>query len=191
MNIDNALYFKERKEWRKWLEDNGDTIPEIWLIHYKKHSNVVSISQNDAVEEALCFGWIDVKLKSVDEDRFILRYSPRKANSVWSKINRDKAEQLISQGKMTSSGLVKIEEAKKNGYWDAAYTNKTRDEIPVDLKKALMNLPIAWKNFESYANTYRNMYIGWVINSKTQETRSRRITEVVKRSALNKKAGSE
>ena len=106
-------------------------------------------------------------------------------------MNRDKAEQLIAQGKVTSLGLAKIEEAKRNGYWDAAYTNRTKDEIPVDLKKALMDVPIAWNNFESFANTYRNMYIGWVISAKTRETRNKRITEVVKRSALNKKAGIE
>jgi uncharacterized protein YdeI (YjbR/CyaY-like superfamily) len=130
---------------------------------------------DDAVAEALCFGWIDGKLKSIDEDRFILRYSPRKAKSVWSKINKEKAEKLIASGRMTADGLAKIEEAKKNGYWDAAYTNRTKYEMPDDLKKALIEDIDAWNNFENFANSYRNMYIGWVIGAKTEATRQKRI----------------
>jgi len=191
MNIDKALSFTDSQEWRKWLTENHSRQEEVWLVHYKKHSGKASIGLNGAVEEALCFGWIDGKLKSVDKERFILRYSPRKPNSVWSKINRDKAEQLIAQGRMTAAGLTKIEEAKKNGTWDAAYTNKVRDEIPSDLRKALMENTKAWNNFESFANSYRNMYIGWVIGAKTEETRRKRIIEVVKRSALNMKPGIE
>ena len=191
MNSDEALHFKVRQEWRKWVEGNSSSVKEIWLLHYKKHSNKLSISHDDAVEEALCFGWIDGKLKSIDKDKFILRYSPRKANSVWSKINRDKAEQLIAQGMMTRAGLDKIEEAKRNGYWDTAYTNKTKYEMPVDLQKALMEDSKALNNFENFANTYRNMYIGWVKGAKTGETRKKRIAEVVKRSALNRKPGIE
>jgi uncharacterized protein YdeI (YjbR/CyaY-like superfamily) len=189
MNMDEALHFKDRQEWRTWLEDNSSIVNEAWLLHYKKRSNKVTLSHNDAVEEALCFGWIDGKLKSIDANKFILRYSPRKSNSVWSKINKDKAEQLIAQGKMTKAGLVKIEEAKKNGYWDAAYTNTIKDEMPEDLIKALKADTKAWGNFGHFANTYRNMYIGWIVGSKTEATRRKRITEVVMRSALNKKPG--
>ena len=191
MNTANALLLKSSQEWRKWLDGNANGAQEVWLVHYKKHSGKTSISHNDAVAEALCFGWIDGKLKSVDEDRFILRYSPRKANSVWSKINRDKAEQLIAQGRMTRAGLAKIEEAKRNGYWDAAYTNKTKDEMPADLRQALVKHTKALSNFTNFANTYRNMYIGWINSAKTEETRKKRIAEVVKRSALNRKPGIE
>ncbi len=191
MDIANALLFKSRQEWRKWLEANASSAQEVWLVHYKKNSGKLSIGHNDAVEEALCFGWIDGKLKSIDKDRFILRYSPRKAKSVWSMINREKAEKLIATGRMTTAGLARIEEAKRNGYWDAAYTNRTKYEMPVDLKKALMENSQAWNNFENFANTYRNMYIGWVMGAKTEETRKKRIEEVVKRSALNRKPGIE
>jgi len=189
MDADKALHFISRQEWRKWLEENSSSAQEIWLLHYKKHTNKTSVSHNDAVEEALCFGWIDGKLKSIDGDRFILRYSPRKANSVWSKINKDKAEQMIAQGKMTQAGLARIEEARKNGNWDKAYTNRTKDEMPADLENALKEDLRAWKNFMDFANSYRNMYVGWVNSSKTDETRKRRIAEVVKRSALNRKPG--
>ncbi|MFH1381372.1 MAG: YdeI/OmpD-associated family protein [Chloroflexota bacterium] len=191
MNTNQALHFRNSQEWRKWLEENSNSFQEVWLVHYKKHSSKVSLSLNDAVEEALCFGWIDGKLKSVDEERFILRYSPRKANSVWSKINKDKAEQLIAQGRMTALGLVKIKEAKKNGSWEEAYTNKKKDEIPADLEEALLGNKTSWLNFQKFANSYRNMYIGWVIGAKTGATRKRRVAEVVKRSFLNKKPGIE
>lgn len=191
MNIDNALSFVDSEEWRKWLEKNADSATEVWLVQYKKHSGKVSLSYEYAVLEALCFGWIDGKLKSIDKDKFIIRYSPRKSGSVWSKVNKDKAEKMIAAGRMTAAGLAKIEEAKKSGYWDTAYTNKIKDEAPSDLKKGLMEDSRAWNNFEKFANSYRNMYIGWVTGAKTEATRKKRIAEVVKRSALNKKPGIE
>ena len=185
------IFFESAAEFRCWLEENHKTASEVLVGYYKVKSGKKSMNWSESVDQAICFGWIDGKLKSLDKDRFILRYSPRKPNSVWSKINKDKAEQLIDQGRMTASGLAKIEEAKKNGTWDAAYTNKIRDEIPSDLKKALMENTKAWNNFESFANSYRNTYIGWIIGAKTDDTRKRRISEVVERSILNKKPGIE
>lgn len=189
MDLGKALDFKDRHELRQWLQLNHDVNNEVLLLIYKRRSSKTGISYNDALEEALCFGWIDGKMKSVDEDKFILRFSPRKAKSVWSKINKDKTELLIAEGKMTNAGLAKIEEAKKNGLWEAAYTNKNKEAIPNDLKIALSQSTSAWDNFNSFANSYRNMYIGWIISAKTEETRKKRIVEVVKRSALNIKPG--
>jgi len=191
MNEKIALYFKNKDEWRKWLEKHHKNSKEIWLIHHKKKSNKKGISHIEAVEQALCFGWIDSKLKKIDEERFILKYTPRKQKSVWSKINKEKAEELIASGKMTQAGLEKIEEAKKQGLWDIAYTNLVKERLPSDLKKSLMENKTAWKNFQNFANSYRNMYIGWVKGAKTQSTKKKRINEVVKRSAYNKKPGIE
>ena len=190
-DLKNAILFKKKEEWRKWLEKNHLKLTEIWLIHYKKACNKISISHNDAVEEALCFGWIDSTLKKIDEEKYILRYTPRKNKSFWSKINKEKAEKMISQGKMTQAGLEKINLAKKNGLWKKAYTNKVRDKLPYDLEESLQSDKIAWKNFQNFANSYRNMYIGWINNAKTDETRIKRINEVVKRSRENKKPGIE
>lgn len=189
MEIDKALLFSSSLQWRKWLEQNHDSQKDVWLIHYKKDSGERSVSYNDALEEALCFGWIDSIMKSIDDEKFILKYSPRKTKSVWSKLNKEKAEKLIKLGRMTDAGLIKIEEAKKNGFWDNAYTNKDRDEIPEDLNKALLQNKDAWNKFHNFANSYWNMYIGWVNSAKTKETRKRRIAEVIKRSSLNKKPG--
>lgn len=191
MDIDKALSFESSQQWRKWLQGNAHRAKEVWLVHYKKKSGKISVSLSAAVEEALCFGWIDGKLKSIDGERFITRYTPRKAGSVWSRINRERAEKLVAAGRMTATGLARIEEAKQNGYWDAAYTNKIRDELPADLKEALMEYPQARSNFEKFANSYRNMYIGWITGARTEETRKKRIMEVVRRSALNKKPGIE
>lgn len=191
MNENPVLFFKNRNQWRRWLEINNKKFKEAWLIHYKKPASKKSISHFEAVEEALCFGWIDSKLKKIDEEKFILKYSPRKQKSVWSKINKEKAEKLIASGKMTQAGLEKIEEAKKQGLWDKAYTNLVREKLPSDLKKSLMKNKTAWKNFQNFANSYRNMYIYWIEDAKTELTRKRRIIEVVKRVANNKKPGIE
>ena len=191
MTENTALYLKDKTQWRKWLKTNHKNTKEVWLIHYKKPTNKKSVSHIEAVEEALCFGWIDSKLKKIDEEKFILKYSPRKQKSIWSKINKEKAEELIASGKMTQTGLEKIEEAKKQGFWDKAYTNLERERLPSDLKNSLMKNEKAWNNFKKFANSYRNMYIGWVKGAKTEKTRIRRISQVVKWAAQNKKLGIE
>jgi uncharacterized protein YdeI (YjbR/CyaY-like superfamily) len=189
--LSEAYLFKNRNEWRNWLEKNHKSNDGIWMIHFKVKSKKQSVSHKEAVEEALCFGWIDSKLKSIDEERYILRYTSRKGKSVWSKINKDAAEKMISEGKMKEEGFKKIEIAKKQGLWDSAYTNLVKERMPSDLKKALLENKEAWKNFKNFANSYRNSYIGWIKNSKTEQTRKKRINEVVKRSEQNKKPGIE
>ena len=189
MEISEGLFFNDRNEWRKWLEKNHLKASEVFLIHYKKSSGKGGLNHFDAVEEALCFGWIDSKLKKLDEERFILRYTPRKGKSVWSKINKETAERMIQSGKMTEAGMEKINLAKKQGLWQTAYTNIVKERLPSDLKKSLLENKVAWKNFQSFANSYRNTYIGWVKNAKTNSTRKKRICEVVKRSKENKKPG--
>ena len=191
IELNSAKLFKNREKWREWLGVNHSKEDGIWLIHYKKKSNKKSVSHTDAVEEALCFGWIDSKLKSIDTERYILRYTPRKGRSLWSKINKDAAEKMISAGKMTDAGLEKINIAKKQGLWDTAYTNLKKERLPSDLKEALLKNKLAYKNFNNFANSYRNMYIGWIKNAKTEITRKKRIDEVLKRSIENKKPGIE
>ncbi len=185
--MEDALCFTNREDWRSWLSENHDKKELAWLIFFKKNSKQKGITLDQAVEEAISFGWIDGKLRRLDEDRFILRFSPRRARSVWSKINKQRAKQQIASGKMTPAGLAKIEEAKKSGSWDNAYTNAVYDDLPEDLKDALMKNTLAWNNFSSFANTYKNMYIGWVIQAKTQQTRQQRIEKVVEQSLKNKK----
>jgi len=189
MKSDGMLYFKTRENWRRWLEKNHADAKEAWLIHYRKHVGKPGVQQREAVEAAICFGWIDGKLKKIDEERYALRFSPRKMDSVWSKINKGTAERMTESGLVTKAGLEKIEAAKKSGSWDKAYTNRERERMPSDLKAALMSDETAWHNFQTFANSYWNMYVGWVTSAKTLETRRKRIHGVVKRSAANKKPG--
>lgn len=181
------LFFNNRNDFRTWLKANYK-IDSAWLLFYKKRLKK-GMNYDEAVEEALCFGWIDGIMKSIDREKHMIRFSPRRKKSVWSLINKEKAETLIKQGKMAVSGLKKIEDAKKNGQWQSAYTNKMKERMPKDLKEALMENKVAWNNFQNFANSYQNMYIGWVVSAKAKETRERRIKLVVERSSDNRKAG--
>ena len=152
---------------------------------YKKHSGNTGIRYDEALDEALRYGWIDGKMKSIDGEKFMLRCSPRKAGSIWSRRNKEKAERLIEQGRMTDAGFARIEEAKRNGLWEAAYTSRTGAPLPSDLEAALSENESTWNSFHNLANSRRNRFIHWLNSARTEEARRRRIAEIVKRSALN------
>ena len=183
------LLFASGDEWREWLERHHESATEAWLVHYKKGVAKPGISYREALDEALNFGWIDTRLKSLDRESYMLRYVPRRPRSVWSKINKDRAEELIRRGKMTHAGLASVEEARKSGNWDKAYTLLTRWETPQDLRKALAENPQALAQLETWANSHHNQYIHWVNEAKTQATRDKRIAEVVRRSEAGVKPG--
>ena len=189
MKTKKALYFKNKREWRSWLRKNHKKAKEVWLFYYKKHVKKPKILYEDAVEEAICFGWIDGKINSIDDEIFIQRYSPRRKNSIWSLLNRNRAEKMIKEKKMTKAGLEKIEEAKKNGKWQIAYTSKKPARMPLKLKRALMKNKRAWKNFSNFSVSARNTYIWWVTSPKREETKKRRIKDIVKRARDNRKPG--
>jgi uncharacterized protein YdeI (YjbR/CyaY-like superfamily) len=184
-----TLYVKDRNEWRTWLEKNYSTETEIWLIYYKKHSDKPRIPYDDAVEEALCFGWIDSLVKTIDDEMYMQKYTPRKKNSVWSELNVKRCEKMIKTGKMTDAGLNLIEQAKKNGKWQLAYSSKKTYEMDKAFESALKKNKIVWENFNNFAPSYRNNYLAWVASAKREETKNKRIEEVVKRAALNLKPG--
>ena len=117
MKEENPLFMKSIDEWRTWLNKNHDKANEIWLTFYKKHTGRECLSLSDSVDEAICFGWIDSTTKRIDEERYIHKFTPRKPKSIWSKINKNKALRMIKKERMTEAGLVKINEAKKNGFW--------------------------------------------------------------------------
>ncbi|UCG35511.1 MAG: YdeI/OmpD-associated family protein [Candidatus Omnitrophota bacterium] len=187
MKSEKPLYFKNRNEWRKWLKQNHKKSDGVWLMYYKKHTGKPSITHTEGVEEALCFGWIDSRINRIDEQRYIQKYTPRRKNSFWSKINKQAAEKLTRQKKMTKAGLIKIQEAKRSGKWDKAYTSKKKWPMPPDLKKALVKNKKAWKNFQNFANSYQNMYAGWVSSAKTEKTKKQRIKKIIKLAAINQK----
>ena len=185
MTFSSSLEFRGREEWRRWLEENHAREKEIWVIIQKKQSKQEGVRYEEAVDEAICFGWIDSKMQRVDANRFRQRFSPRKKNSIWSKINKGRAEKMILMGLMTKAGHEAIEEAKRNGMWDSAYTSKTEPVTPVDLIKALKEDNVAHGNWENFSNSVKLMYIHWIESAKREETRTTRIIEVVRRAAEN------
>ena len=169
-------------QWRKWLEKNHSTSPGIWLIYYKKTSGKKRLEYHDAVEEALCFGWIDSTSRPLDEEKYMQRFTPRKPKSGWSNLNKQRIERMIEQGLMTMAGLEKIEVAKKNGSWeslDKIYAPIEQLEIPDGLAKAFSKNKKAMAFFNSLnkANRYA---IGWRLQTaKKPETREKRMNAIL------------
>jgi uncharacterized protein YdeI (YjbR/CyaY-like superfamily) len=183
------LYVKTREEWHNWLEDNHAVLSGIWLVYYKKISGKPRIAYDDAVEEALCFGWIDGKIKRVNEDYYIQWFTPRRKGSRWSQLNLKRARKLISEGRMRQPGLLVYEEAmKKPGL---AYDVKSENNlsVPDDLLQALKTNIEAYNNFIHFPPGSRKLYIFWLNDAKRSETRNARIAKIVDRSAKNIRAG--
>jgi uncharacterized protein YdeI (YjbR/CyaY-like superfamily) len=177
--------FPDRMEWRTWLEVNHSSEKEIWVIIHKKQSRKKGLKYPEAVEEAICFGWVDSKMQSIDADRFRLRFSPRRKSSIWSKNNKETAERMIHAGKMTQAGFEAIEDAKRNGKWEAAYSSEMGSTIPDDVVEALKENELAWKNFKKFSNSTKLQYIYWVNSAKKVETRQRRINDIVRKATQN------
>ena len=179
-------YAKDRKEWRKWLEKNHDTSQGIWLIYHKKCSSEPCVSYDEAVEEALSFGWIDSKVKKLDEERYMQVFTPRKPKSIWSKLNKQRVQKVIEQGLMTPAGLKKIETAKKDGSWDFL-EDIDNLVIPEDLVKSLNQNSPAKSNFESFSDSVKKQILFWIKSAKRPETRIKRIKKVVMLAEKNEK----
>lgn len=175
---------RDRQAWRRWLDKNGSSSRGIWLILCKKNSGSIRISYEEAVEEALCFGWIDNKPNSLDEKRFLLHFAPRKPKSVWSQRNKQRVKKLIADGLMTDAGMKKIEAAKDDGSWNRLDAID-RLEVPADLMKALSANKKAGKNFGSFSNSSKKIILFWIDSAKRPETRSARIKETVSLVARN------
>ena len=189
VNQCGPLDFSSAADWRRWLKRNHAKSQGEWVYMYKKGAGCSGLRYQDALDEALCFGWIDGQIHAVDEEKFRQRWTPRRKGSVWSQANKTRAKRLTAEGRMTKAGLAAVGEAKKTGRWQAAYTNRREERVPSDLTKALRAEPEAWSNFSRFAPTYRNMYIGWVADAKQAETRQRRIAAVVRCSHENRKPG--
>jgi uncharacterized protein YdeI (YjbR/CyaY-like superfamily) len=179
--------FKDREAWRAWLAKNYAREAELWVVLYKKNSGKPTVSYDEAVEEALCFGWIDGLTKGIDEEKFAQRFSPRREKSIWSESNKQRVAKMIEQGRMTEAGLEKINHAKANGEWD-----KTRDErqnannIPADIARALKSDATAHQNFERLAPSRKRMFLGWIADAKLAATRQRRIAKTIELLKANK-----
>jgi uncharacterized protein YdeI (YjbR/CyaY-like superfamily) len=183
-----ALYIHDRAAWRAWLEENHAREHEVWLVYYKKHTDRPRIPYDDAVEEALCFGWIDSTVRRLDEDSYLQRFTPRKRKSNWCESNVKRARKLIAEGLMTKAGLDAIGE----GALDVEFAPrpKSKDtEVPRFVSDALKKTPKAWENFNALAPSYRREYVNWITQAKRDETRERRLREAARLLSENKKLG--
>ncbi len=174
-----VLLAATQSDWRAWLEENHMQLRGIWLKHAKKSSGKPSVSYTEALEEALCYGWIDSQKQAYDEDYFLQKFTPRGPKSVWSKINVAKAEALIKSRKMQPAGLETISAAKQDGRWDAAYDSSSSNKIPEDFQAALNENPKAKQFFETLnkANIYA---FSWRIQTaKKPETRKAKIDQFI------------
>lgn len=181
MEITEELYAKDRAEWRDWLEKNHTDKKEIWLIYYKKHTGKPVVSYDASVEEALCFGWIDGILKRIDDEKYTRRFTPRRKRSVWARSNVERVARMMKEGRMTDAGLAIIPQAILEG--------KATEIIPVipdivpvpsELEEALAKNKKASDTWESLTPLRRKQYLFWIIRAKREETKARRIGELIK-----------
>jgi uncharacterized protein YdeI (YjbR/CyaY-like superfamily) len=173
---------QSRQQWRQWLQENHDKKQSIWLVYYKKKSNLPTVNWSEAVDEALCFGWIDSQKKSIDEEKYMQFFCRRKSNSTWSKVNKAKIQRLEEEGLITQAGFDSIETAKLNGSWTIL------DEveeliIPEDLENEFQNRPGSKSYFLSLSMSDRRNILQWLVLAKRQQTRLMRIQKIGKLAA--------
>ncbi len=171
-----------RAEWRSWLEANHESSLGVWLAVGKKGNSRTTLTYDDAVEEALCFGWIDSIVNTLDDDRFKQRFTPRKAGGTWSRSNKIRVERLIAEGLMTPAGAASVERAKADGSW-TSLDDVEGLVVPDDLGAALAAEPGADRGFADFSDTARKMALYWIASARRPETRSKRLTEVVRSAA--------
>ncbi|CAN7246204.1 YdeI/OmpD-associated family protein [Variovorax sp. LjRoot290] len=182
-----SLFFETAAQWKKWLATHHATSAGVWLRLAKKDSSERSVSYAEAVEEALCQGWIDGRKKADDDSFWLQRFTPRSARSVWSKINRDKAMTLVKEKRMRPAGKAQIDRAKKDGRWEAAYDGARTSAIPPDLKAALDADRHAAAFFETLDAANRYAILWRLQTAKKAETRERRLAQFVAMLARHEK----
>jgi uncharacterized protein YdeI (YjbR/CyaY-like superfamily) len=170
------------QHWRKWLQAHHATRQSVWLVYYKKAANQPTLTWSQAVDEALCFGWIDSQAKPLDSERYQQYFSRRKPTSGWSKVNKEKVARLTAEGRMTAAGLASIEVAQQNGSW-TLLDEATALLLPADLALALQNVPAANSYFSSLSKSVRQNMLQWVALAKRPATRQQRIAEIVESAA--------
>jgi len=183
------VYVKTRDEWRNWLNQNHVRNTGIWLVFYKKHTGKPTLEYDAAVEEALCFGWIDSIIKKLDDERYVRKFTPRKSDSRWSELNRKRVKKLMKQQLMTESGVARVKEARKSGLWEECDRPEISFEIPREFESALAINSKAKMFFEQLAPTYRKQFVGWISVAKRPETRDRRVSESIALLEQGKKLG--
>jgi uncharacterized protein YdeI (YjbR/CyaY-like superfamily) len=174
-----TLYVEDRSKWRAWLEANSEQAPEVWLVYFKKDTGRPRVAYGDAVEEAICFGWIDSKIRKLDEARFAQLFTPRKPKSHWSPSNIARARRMIQEGKMTAAGLKVFDPHNQ--------TPALPTKLPGQLEGQFRKHTTAWENFRRFPPAYQRMTIGWVASARQEETQLRRLRQLIADSAASKR----
>lgn len=187
MEEKDHLYFKNAQEWREWLHENHISATKASLLFYRVSSEAESMRWEEAVQVAICYGWIDSTVRKLDEERRTQMFTPRKDKSVWSKLNKSYIEKLLQENLIHESGLKKIEIAKKNGSWESL-DDVENLVIPKDLALAFEQNKVALENYQKFSPSYRKSYLYWLNQAKREETRTIRITEIIKLCELNIKS---
>ncbi len=178
------FYPENRQQWREWLQKNHDKEQSVWVVYYKVKSGKSSMSWSEAVDEALCFGWIDSTRKTLDESSFIQFFTRRKPKSVWSKINKEKVERLISEGKMMQAGFDSIERAKENGSWTILDSVEALI-IPDDLEAAFKSKPGSKEYFLGLSKSAKKFMLYPLVQAKREETRAKRIEHILQQCTIS------
>jgi uncharacterized protein YdeI (YjbR/CyaY-like superfamily) len=182
-----SVHALSRSDWRQWLADNHASATGVWLVSYKKGTGMPRVEYGEAVEEALCFGWVDSKPNKLDAERTLLWFAPRKAGSGWSRPNKDRVHRMIEGGLMAAAGLLKVEQAKLDGSWTKL--DAVEDLVlPLDLAAALAAAPDAARNFEAFPRSAKRGILEWIVNAKTASTRAKRIEETARLASTNERA---
>lgn len=185
MELKKTLYVVNKKDWRLWLSKNHNKEKEIWLIYYKKSSGKPRISYNDAVDEALCFGWIDSAAKSIDDEKYAQRFTPRRKGSLLSQLNKERVRKLISEKRMTKFGLDAIAHA-----FDSKTDEPNDFKISPDILKAIKNNKDAWNNFQKLPESYKRIRIAYIGHRReNKEEFEKRLNYFIKMTAKNKRFG--
>ena len=175
---------KSRTDWRKWLAKNHASEQSVWLVYFRTSTKVASVTWSEAVDEALCFGWIDSTKKTIDEERYMQYFSRRKPNSMWSRVNKEKVDQLIQNNLMTKAGLASIATAKQNGSW--TFLDEVEAlVIPEDLAAALADHEGAIDYFDGLSKSVKKVLLHWIISAKRPETRQKRVLEIAENASEN------
>jgi len=180
-----TLDVRTRAAWRAWLAKHHADTSEVWLVFHKAHTGTPSIDYEAAVEEALCFGWIDSLGKRIDDDRYARKFTPRKADSAWSASNRRRYAKLAAAGRLAAAGLQRAPTARTA----APPLLPDVSRVPADVAKALKAVPKAWAHFQSLAPSHRRRYLLWIVMAKQEETRQRRLREAVRLLMRGKELG--
>jgi len=187
MKMSLTYHAPDRSAWHNWLSEHGTNTNEVWLIYFKAGTGKPSISYNDSLEEALCFGWVDSLIQKIDEEKYARKFTPRRAGSKWSELNKHLVAKLIKEGRMTEAGLARVDFPLHQ----ASASRPKRPSLPLPdwLKDALMTSPKSWENFNKMPPSQRRNYIGWISDAKKEETRLRRIQEAIRRLEKNETLG--